>query len=196
MSAEPLTLVIVVGSVRDGRFGPTAARWFATRAQAHGRFTVRSVDLLDHPLPLVMPEPDRAPAPEVAAVRDVLGAELAAADAFAVVTPEYNHSLPAALKNVIDWYFPEWAAKPVACVSYGGMSGGLRAIEHLRQIFAELHAVTVRESLSFHNPWDTFRGTEPDDAAAADIAAQAMLDRLAWWAETLRAGRLRRPFVR
>ena len=73
-----------------------------------------------------------------------------------IVTPEYNHSFPAALKNTIDWFRDEWQAKAAGFVSYGGMAGGQRAVEHLRQVFAELHAVTVRETLSFHMAWERF----------------------------------------
>ena len=75
-----------------------------------------------------------------------------------IVTPEYNHSFPASLKNTIDWFDSEWHAKPVGFVSYGGMAGGQRAVEHLRQVFAELHAVTVRDTLSFHMAWERFFG--------------------------------------
>jgi hypothetical protein len=73
-----------------------------------------------------------------------------AADAFVVVTPEYNHSYPASLKHAIDMAHGEWNTKPVAFVSYGGISGGLRAVEALRLVFAELHATTIRDTVSFH----------------------------------------------
>ena len=74
---------------------------------------------------------------------------LGQADAFVIVTPEYNHGYPAPLKALIDSSGAEWHAKPVAFVSYGGVSGGLRAVEQLRLVFAELHAVTIRDSVSF-----------------------------------------------
>ncbi|MFJ5927748.1 NADPH-dependent FMN reductase [Kitasatospora sp. NPDC092948] len=193
----PLSLLVIVGSVRDGRLGPAVADWFVGQAGAHAGVEVEVVDLLDHPLPLVMPEPGREPSPGTAAVRDRLGAQLAAADAFVVVTPEYNHTFPAALKNAIDWFFDEWAAKPVGFVSYGGMSGGLRAVEHLRQVFAELHGLSVRESLSFHNAWEAFGAQgAPGVGEDAEAAAKVMLDRLVWWGEALRAARAERPYER
>jgi NAD(P)H-dependent FMN reductase len=86
------------------------------------------------------------PTPEVASIT----LRLANADAFVVVTPKYNHNFPAPLKNAIDWRYNKWRAKPVGFVSYGGMGGGLRAVEQLRQVFAELHAVTVRDAVNFH----------------------------------------------
>lgn len=81
---------------------------------------------------------------------------IAAADAVLIVTPEYNHSFPGPLKTSIDSLRDEWKAKPVGFVSYGGIGGGLRAVEALRLVFAELHAVTVRDTVSFHNPWSRF----------------------------------------
>ncbi len=67
-----------------------------------------------------------------------------------VVTPEYNHGYPASLKQAIDIPHAEWQRKAVGFVSYGGLAGGMRAVEQLRQVFAELHCTTVRETVSFH----------------------------------------------
>lgn len=120
---------------------------------------------------------------------------LAAADAFVVLTPEYNHSFPASLKTLIDWHFHEWRAKPVAFVSYGGLSGGLRAVEQLRQVFAELHAVTVRDTVSFHNAGASFDDQgRHKDPSAPDAAAKVMLDQLAWWGLALREAKSVRPY--
>ncbi len=138
------------------------------------------------PLEMSAPPPGEGPG---------LGARLASADAFVVVTPEYNHSYPAALKNLIDWHHKEWHAKPVGFVSYGGLSGGLRAVEHLRGVFAELHAVTVRDTVSFHLAWSAFDDEgRPLDAEGAGGAAKTMLDQLAWWGGALRAARAARPY--
>lgn len=112
-----------------------------------------------------------------------------------MITPEYNHSFPAPLKHAIDLLHAQWQAKPVGFVSYGGISGGLRAVEQLRLIFAELHATTVRETVSF-----PLAGTLFDDAgdlhepAAAAKAADALLHQLTWWAVTLREARATRPY--
>jgi NAD(P)H-dependent FMN reductase len=121
--------------------------------------------------------------------------KLADADAFIVLTPEYNHSYPASLKSLIDWHSTEWPAKPVALVSYGGVSGGLRAVEHLRQVFAELHAVTVRDTVSFHNAGTHFDDQgRHRDPAEVDAALKRMLDQLHWWAVALRTARGNRPY--
>lgn len=194
MSEAPVRVAVIVGSVRDGRFGPVVAGWLASVAAAHGGFDVDVVDLAEPDLPLALPAFGAAPAPAVAAEVAKVTPRLAAADAFVVVTPEYNHSYPASLKNVIDWHRTEWVAKPVAFVSYGGISGGLRAVEHLRAVFAELHAVTIRETVSFHGAHARFGpdGTPADEGAA--VAAKALLDQLGWWARSLAEARAVRPY--
>ena len=182
-------LAIIVGSTREGRVAPAVAAWFAARAETRADLTLDVIDLADVRLPEVL---GRARSPEV----EALGARLAAADAFVVVTPEYNHSFPASLKSAIDWYSQEWRAKPIGFVSYGGMSGGLRAVEHLRQVFADLHAVSVRDSVSFHGVWTQFT---PDgrllEEEGARRAAHVMLEQLAWWAQALKAARERHPYA-
>lgn len=142
----PLHVALVIGSNRHGRFGPVVADWLLDRLRDRDDLVPEIVDVAETDLPMTM-----APSPEVTAALASVTPKLASVDAFVVLTPEYNHSYPAGLKNLIDWHFTEWQAKPVALVSYGGISGGLRAVEHLRQVFAELHAVTVRDTVSFHN---------------------------------------------
>ncbi len=109
------------------------------------------------------------------------------------MTPEYNHGYPAALKQAIDLAYEQWFAKPVAFVSSGGIVGGLRAVEQLRQVFAELHAVTIRDTVSFHGPDAAFDGSGETRDAAAEAALKVMLDRLTWWASALRATREQEP---
>ncbi|MGP3973010.1 NADPH-dependent FMN reductase [Streptomyces sp. 8N114] len=198
MSDAPIRLAVITGSTRDGRFGPTVADWFADQARQHGGVHVEPVDLVDYPLPTVLPDIMVGAEPTAATqeVLDRLAAKLAAADAFVVVTAEYNHSVPASLKNVIDWFLDEWKAKPVGLVSYGGMGGGLRAAEHLRQIFAEVHAVTVRDMISFHNAWGAFEeGGKRVSPEGSDAAAKSLLDQLVWFGNALRDARAKVPYT-
>ena len=184
-----LLLAIIIGSTREGRFAPTVANWLAGQAELREDMTVDVIDLADARLPDVLAD---KPAPEVAAITP----RLANADVFVVVTPEYNHSFPAPLKNAIDWHFKEWRAKPVGFVSYGGISGGLRAVEQLRQVFAELHAVTVRDTVSFHGAWTQFDSEgRLKDPERYEKGTQSMLDQLAWWGKALREARSQRPYV-
>jgi NAD(P)H-dependent FMN reductase len=175
MSETPIRLAVIIGSTRAGRFGPTVARWFAAQTEPRADLRVDVIDLVDP--------------------QDIT-ARLDAADAFVVVTPEYNHSFPAALKAAIDDHFVQWKAKPVAFVSYGGISGGLRAVEHLRLVFAELHAVTIRDTVSFHNAGTKFDAggtpTNPDECGGA---AKILLDQLTWWAHALRDARSTRAYT-
>ncbi|MDH6490430.1 NAD(P)H-dependent oxidoreductase [Streptomyces sp. SAI-127] len=187
----PLHVALVIGSNRHGRFGPVVADWLLDRLRDRDDLVPDIVDVAETDLPMTM-----APSPEATAALASVTPKLASADAFVVLTPEYNHSYPAGLKNLIDWHFTEWQAKPVALVSYGGISGGLRAVEHLRQVFAELHAVTVRDTVSFHNAGGSFADGRLKDPSGPDAAAKTMLDQLVWWGQVLREGRTARPYGR
>ncbi|MEU9864007.1 NAD(P)H-dependent oxidoreductase [Streptomyces sp. NPDC047971] len=191
--AAPLRLAVIVASNREGRFGPVVADWFLGRTTGRDDFTVDVVDLAEADLPTSL---SYSPDPAVRAELDKVSPVLAAADAFVVLTPEYNHSFPAALKSLIDWHYTEWQAKPVGFVSYGGMSGGLRAVEQLRQVFAEMHAVTVRDTVSFHNAHGHFdEDGRHKDPTGPDAAAKSMLDQIAWWAQALRTAKSTRPYA-
>jgi NAD(P)H-dependent FMN reductase len=189
-------LAIVTGSVREGRFGPVVASWVAAQAAAHGGFDVKVVDLADYDIPLALPAaPPRYAGgayPRPAAMTG-LTARLDAADAFILITPEYNHSYPASLKAAIDWHFTQWTAKPVAFASYGGAAGGRHAVLHLENVLTELHAVTIRDGLAFPNYFTSWTDGQPADPSAAGYA-KTLLDQLAWWAATLRAARAEKPY--
>lgn len=188
----PVRLAVVLASTRDGRFGPTVGTWFTGLAEQRDDLAVDVVDLVETPVPYAMGWGD--PAPADAALFAAVTPRLAAADAFVVVTPEYNHSFPAPLKNLIDQHYVEWQAKPIGFVAYGGLAGGLRAVEQLRQVFAELHAVTVRDTVSFHGAAGAFEGPEPRDPEGCGTAAKTMLDQVVWWARALRDAKAARPY--
>ncbi|WP_245674153.1 NADPH-dependent FMN reductase [Actinoplanes rectilineatus] len=189
-------LVVIVGSVREGRFGPVVASWVADQIRAHGGFDVDLVDLAGVDIPLTLPAAspkfagDDYPRPE--GMKD-LTRKLSEADAFIIVTPEYNHSYPASLKALIDWHFTQWTAKPVAFVSYGGAAGGRHAVLHLENVLTELHAVTIRDGLTFPNYFTAWKDGTPLDAAAAGYA-KTLLEQLSWWAQALRAARTAVPY--
>ncbi|RCV57003.1 NADPH-dependent FMN reductase [Marinitenerispora sediminis] len=189
-------LVIIVGSVREGRFGPVVASWAADQARAHGGFDVEVVDLADFEIPLALPSASPKYAggsyPRPAGMAALTSA-LDGADAFVVVTPEYNHSYPASLKAAIDWHFDQWAAKPVAFVSYGGAAGGRHAVLHLENVLTELHAVTIRDGLAFPNYFTAWKDGRPLDSGAAGYA-KTLLDQLSWWAGALRTARDAAPY--
>ena len=97
---------------------------------------------------------------------------------------------------MIDSAYQEWQAKPVGFVSYGGVSGGLRAVEQLRQVFTELHTVTLRDSVSFASAWRQFdESGELLEPSQAQRSLATMMARMQWWASTLRTGRRQRPYI-
>ncbi|WP_410598964.1 NADPH-dependent FMN reductase [Amycolatopsis sp. lyj-90] len=179
---SPLRLAVIIGSVRHERFADAITGWLLTELATIEGLEVDAIDLADVDLPLQGTRPG--------GTDTVISGRLHAADAYLIVTPEYNHSFPAALKNAIDWHFTEWAYKPVAFVGYGAGSGGIRAIEQLRLIFPELRATTTRDAVLLNAPWtrfgpDGYKSTEGERAALA-----ATMTELEWWARTLRAGRV------
>ncbi|CAL9542688.1 NADPH-dependent FMN reductase [Streptomyces pilosus] len=189
-------LVVVVGSVRKGRFAPVVGSWVAGQAREHGGFDVDVVDLADFDIPLALPDAYPSVAgdsyPRPAAMAPLTEA-LAGADAFIMVTPEYNHSYPASLKAAIDWHYTQWAAKPVAFVSYGGGAGGRHAALHLENVLTELHAVTIRDGLAFPLNRVAWEDGRPLDAESAGYAKK-LLHQLAWWAGALRTARETVPY--
>ncbi|HEY9373227.1 NAD(P)H-dependent oxidoreductase [Streptomyces sp.] len=194
--STPLRLAVIQGSTREGRLGPVVANWLRGHAAVRPDMTVDLIDLAETPLPTVFPQLGQPPADEAdRALLRAVSPRIGAADAFVVVTPEYNHSYPASLKNAIDWHNREWHAKPVGFVAYGGFSAGLRAVEHLRGVFAELHAVTVREAVGLQGVWGQFDAEGKAVDPAADAAAKSMLDQLAWWGEALRDARAKKPYA-
>jgi NAD(P)H-dependent FMN reductase len=187
MSFSPIRLSVIVASVREGRFGPTVANWFLEQVENHP-VKVDLIDLAEAGLPSVI----RAEAdPEVALFAD----RVATAEAFVIVTCEYNHGYPASLKQAMDLLQEEWYAKPVGFVSYGGVAGGLRAVEQLRQVCAELHMVSIRDTVSFHMAHGQFdEAGQPRQPELVNPAAKTMIDQLIWWAQALREAREARSY--
>ena len=186
----PLKLALILGSSREGRFGDRVARWVQNELSALPEWQLDFID------PATLDLPAHHERSDSAAVL-ALGDRLQTADAFIVITPEYNHGYPAVLKHLIDSVYAPWAAKPVGFISYGGVSGGARAVEQLRQVFAELHATTVRDSVSFNNVWDQFsaegRLWAPEQARRS---LATLLERLRWWGHALREARKAEPYQR
>lgn len=175
-------LAIIVASTRQGRFGGVVAQWFLSQARQRDDMDLDLIDLAEVGLPAVLGQAK----PAVQAYIE----RIDRADAFVVVTPEYNHGYPASLKQAIDLPHGQWRAKPVGFVSYGGLAGGLRAVEQLRQVFPELQAMTVRDTVSFHMAHARFNEAgEPREPAGCNAAAHQMLDQLVWWSAALRAAR-------
>jgi NAD(P)H-dependent FMN reductase len=181
---EPLRLVVVIADGAVSRSRAVIADWFVAQAGRHPDFAVEVIDLAEHAVPSTLHRDSAL---------ESLVPVLEAADAFVFITPEYNHGYPGGLKNFIDAYRHEWWGKVAAFVSYGGRSGGLRAVEQLRQVIIEQHMVSIRDSLSFDTARHPAEDAFPRDPSTTQAAA-ALLDQLSWWATALRTQRLQSPY--
>ncbi len=180
---------IILGSTREGRLGEPVTRWFAGIAAQRSDLTAEVVDLRDWNLPfLTTPVPPMMAPPSDELTRR-WAEKVEQADGYVLVTPEYNHGYPAALKNALDHVFFPWNRKPAAFVGYGGPGGGIRAVEQLRQVVVELEMVPLRDQVAIPRAYMAFdrEGNLRDDGHAGD--ATRLLDQLAWWAATLRTAR-------
>ncbi|KQV34776.1 MULTISPECIES: NAD(P)H-dependent oxidoreductase [unclassified Rhizobium] len=179
---EKLTIAVIYGSVREGRFCDTVANWVLSQLEPEADIVTVLIDPADRRV-------------SAGAAQVAYKEMIERADAFIVVTPEYNHGYPAALKELIDSCYQPWHAKPLGFVSYGGISGGLRAVEQLRQVFAELHVVTVRDGISLAYAGSQFdeNGT-PRDAERLAVRFGLMLRQIRWWAAALKTARKDRDY--
>ncbi|MFF2503512.1 NADPH-dependent FMN reductase [Streptomyces sp. NPDC058067] len=184
-----LKIAVILGSTRPGRNGKAVADWVIDRAGARIGAEYELVDLADWPLPFM----DEPLPPSLGQYQGDhtkgWAAKIAEYDGYIFVTPEYNHSIPAVLKNAMDFAYAEWNNKAAAFVAYGGV-GGVRAVEHLRSIASELQLAHVRQQLSFSlfSDFEDFALFKP--AAHHDAAATSLFDQLEAWSTamaTLRA---------
>jgi NAD(P)H-dependent FMN reductase len=189
-------LLIIVGSTRPGRAADIVAPWVVRSAQAHGGFDVEVADLRDWPLPHFAEnfetigdfnDPTYSD-PVVKAWNN----KVKEADAFIVITPEYNHSVPGVLKNAIDtvWLSFGFRNKPVGSIGYsGGISGAIRAIEHLAHIFVEAEAVPLRNTVVLPQVRSVFDESGEPSTPMPAAALTVLLDDLAWWSAALEKAR-------
>jgi NAD(P)H-dependent FMN reductase len=191
-----IRVAIVLGSTRPGRRGEAVARWVLEHAAQRADAAFEIVDVADFALPLL----DEPMPPMAVAMR---GGEytkphtrkwsetIASFDGFVFVTPEYNHSMPAALKNAIDFLYKEWNDKAAGFVSYGGGANGTRAVTALRLVMAEVRVADVRAQLglNMHADWEGYTAFKPGPQHAKQLTA--MLDEVVAWSGALKPLRSR-----
>lgn len=182
-----LKLHIVICSTRPGRVGPSVTKWFQSVAVEQDLFDVTVVDLAEIDLPVYNePRHPMLQQYEHPHTKD-WGASVAAADAFVFVTPEYNYSPPPALLNALHYVYKEWNYKPAAFVSYGGMSGGIRAVQVEKLMLTTLKMVPIMEAVAipmvaqYLDDGGTF---VPDEKHIS--SAVALVKELHRWAEALK----------
>ncbi len=184
-----LNTAVIYGSARSERQGIKAARFVANKLEERGH-EVTLVDSQDYPLPLLdkmLKEYDATSAPAAMAA---VGAILSAADGFVIVSAEYNHSIPAALKNLLDHFQSEYLYKPSAIVTYSaGPFGGVRALINLRAILAELGTPSIPSAFPVSQVQHAFDDTGNALEASYDKRATKFLDEYEWYASALRQAR-------
>lgn len=183
-----LKVLIIYGSTREGRKGEPIAQWFLEGAKQRNGINVEFVDLRDWSLPFF--NNPNSPATGKYDTRTKAWAEkIGSADAFVILTPEYNHGYPAVLKNALDYLYSEWNNKPIGFVSYGGWAGGGRAVQQLRHVAIELQMAPIRNQVVIPMFFQYFRNDGSFDGTNFEDSAENMLDQLIWWAKALKTAR-------
>jgi NAD(P)H-dependent FMN reductase len=180
-----MKLAVVVVSTREGRVGDVVGRWFQQYAQEHGEFEVELLDLKAVNLPL-LDEPKHPLMHDYQFEHTKRwSALIEPADAIVFVTPEYDYFVPGALVNAIDYLSQEWRYKPAGFVGYGGISGGLRAIQAAKPLLTSVKMMPLPESVSIHFVQNNITdGVFTPERKHMDMA-RLMLDELAKWAAAL-----------
>jgi NAD(P)H-dependent FMN reductase len=180
-----LKLAIIIGSTRPGRVGESVARWVYELARKRSDAAFELVDIADFNLPLLDEPIPPSQGKYSKEHTKKWAAKIASFDGFVFVTPEYNHSICGALKNAIDFLFREWNNKAAGFVGYGS-AGGVRAVEHLRLVMAEVQVATVRNqvALSLFTDFENYTTFKP--AAYHEKSVNQMLDQLVAWSGAMK----------
>lgn len=183
-----INIAIIIGSTRPGRKGEAVGKWVYELASQRTDANFSLVDLAEVNLPL-LDEPNPPAMRKYTKEHTKAWSEkIASFDAFVFVTAEYNHGIPAALKNALDFLYVEWNNKAAGFVGYGN-TGGARAVEQLRQVVAELQMADIREqvAISIFTDFENFITFKP--AAFHEKKVNAMLDQLILWGAMLKGMR-------
>lgn len=180
-----MNVAVIIGSTRPGRVGEAVGKWVFEISQRRKDAQFELVDVADFNLPLL----DEPVPPSMGQYSKEhtkrWAAKIASFDAYVFVTAEYNHGIPGALKNAVDFLFAEWNNKAAGFVSYGS-AGGARAVEQLRLVLAEVQIATVRNQvmLSLFNDFENFTKFKPHPRHEDSV--NKMLDQLIAWGEALK----------
>jgi NAD(P)H-dependent FMN reductase len=184
-------IAIIISTTRSVRFGEKPGRWIFDIATQRSDMDVELVDLRDYPMPFFDEVASNAWAPSQNEIAQRWQKKIAEFDGYIFVSAEYNHGLPAVLKNALDYAYPEWNRKPAAFVGYGAV-GGARAIEQLRLVCIELQMAPTRagvyiQGADFMAVWR--EGKPISELAYLKPNADTMLGELVWWSNALKAAR-------
>lgn len=187
---KPLNIAVIYGSARQARQGIKVARFVMRKLGQRGH-DATLVDSLEYPLPFLdqmyKEFVEDTASPEMKSVSRIL----AAADGFIIVSAEYNHSIPAALKNLLDHYQSEYLYKPSGIVTYSaGPFGGVRALVNLRAILAELGTPSIPSAFPVSHIHTAFDDEGNPLDQAYDERIIKFLDEFEWYAHALKRARI------
>jgi NAD(P)H-dependent FMN reductase len=186
-----LKIAVILSTTRGARFGHKVGEWFFERAKARDDLSFEIVDLRDYPMPFFDEVATNAWAPTKNPEGLKWQHKVAEFDGYVFVTAEYNHGVPAALKNALDYDYKGWNRKPAAYVGYGSV-GAARAIEQLRLINVELQMVPMRNGVYIQGPdfyAAVMQGKPLSELGYLDAGVTTVLDELAWWAKATKNAR-------
>ncbi|MEP2770602.1 MAG: NAD(P)H-dependent oxidoreductase [Fulvivirga sp.] len=185
----PNTIAILYGSVRPARKGILAANYIKKQVEARGH-KVHFIDPMEHKLPLLekmYKEYSEGQAPDYL---EKIASMLKEADGFIIVTGEYNHSIPPALKNLLDHFQKEYFFKPSAIASYSaGRFGGVRAAVHVRAILGELGMPSIPTMQSYPKVQSAFDDNNEPTEEYTEKSTNKFLDEFDWYVEALKTQR-------
>jgi len=188
--AEPLKILVILGSVREGRMAEPVGNWVIEAAAERAGIDAERIDLKDWDLPFY-PYAKPPAAGNYSDPRQIAwGEKVASADGFILIAPEYNHGIPAVLKNALDTVYAEWNRKPVSFVAYGGM-GGARSVEQLTMVSRELQMAPLEGALHLQGILARREGDRFNADARENSRLGHLFDELEWWGKALKAARER-----
>lgn len=190
-----LKIQVIIGSTRPNRFSEKPAKWIFEELKKREGVEAELIDLRDWPLPFfdepVSPSMQQGKYTNELATK--WAKKIGQADGYIIVTPEYNHGYPAVLKNALDYVYSEWNNKPVGFVSYGGVAGGTRSVQQIRQVIIELQMVPIRNGIHIPMYWSQLDEKGNLKTETLRENADNMLNQLIWWAKALKPAREQEP---
>ena len=179
-------IAVIIGSTRPGRVGESVARWVYELAKRRTEAEFELVDVKEFNLPLLDEPAPPAMGQYSQEHTRTWAAKINSFDGYVFVAPEYNHGICGALKNAIDFVYREWNNKAAGFVSYGS-AGGVRAVEHLRLVMAEVQVATVRNqvALSLFTDFENYTNFKP--AKHQEKSLNQMLDQLVAWSGAMKS---------
>ena len=187
-----MKIQIILGSTRPNRHSEKVGKWVLEEISKTPEIGTELIDLKDWPLPFYQEEgsltslKEELSTPIAKKWQDKIGE----ADAYIIVTPEYNHGYTAVLKNALDYAYYQWNNKPVAFAAYGGSLGGGRAVEQLRLVSIELQMAPIRDAIYIPAIWASFdEYGKLKDVESYNKKLGLMMKQLIWWTKALKTAR-------